>query len=78
MKKTVYVKPKVVLIETDPGTLLAGSGRTYLDPNPTLEDGWSLDGYIYEYGHEGDPNYIIDYILSLKYCNRKRPTDRDG
>ena len=63
MKKTPYVKPEAVQIETAPGMLLAGSGKTYLDPNPELEPGTILVGYIYEYGHEGDRNYIIDYIF---------------
>ena len=63
MKKTPYVKPEAVMIMPAPGILLADSGRSYLDPNPTLEDGWILSGYIYETGHEGDNNYIVDYIL---------------
>lgn len=63
MKKVPYVKPEVVMIMSDSGALLAGSGTTYLPPDPTLDEGVILVGYIYEYGHEGDPNYIIDYIL---------------
>lgn len=65
MKKVPYVKPEVIMIMSDSGTLLAGSGTTYLPPDPELEDGWTLAGYIYENGHEGDNNYIIDYILSF-------------
>ena len=65
--KRDYITPLTVCVPVEPGTLLAGSYRPPVDmTTPWTDDEgneWYCTGYIYEEGHEGDDNYIIDYIF---------------
>ena len=63
MKKT-YLKPACVCVALETEQHLA-SASSYLPPitDADLEPGWHVLGYIYDTGHEGDDDYIIDYIL---------------